>query len=164
MLQALPTPITYQGLKVLISGSGNVAQYAALKVLELGGTVLTLSDSKGAIVAKDGKGFTGEDIATIANLKLAHGSLTDFVQSGNVAERFEYHDGKRPWTLVAQADIALPSATQNEVSEEEAKALVKAGVKIVAEGSNMVCQVCTYTSINSLILYLGLNSRGYRCL
>jgi hypothetical protein len=138
MLQALPSPLTYQGLKVLISGSGNVAQYAALKVLELGGSVLTLSDSRGALVATDGKGFTVDDIATIANIKLSRGYLTDFVGTPGVAERFQYHEGQRPWTLVDRADIALPSATQNEVSGDEAKALIAAGVRIVAEGSNMV--------------------------
>jgi len=137
MLDQLHVPTTYAGKKVLISGSGNVAQYAALKVIELGGSVMSLSDSKGALIAKDAKGFSVEDISQIANIKLARKYLTDFVQSENVTERFEYHEGKRPWTLLHKADIALPSATQNEVSKEEAEALVVAGVKIVAEGSNM---------------------------
>ena len=137
MLAALPTATDYTSKKVLISGSGNVAQYAALKVIELGGNVLSLSDSKGALIAKDAKGFTVEDISSIANIKLSRGYLTDFVQS-EAGARFEYHEGKRPWALVDGIDIALPSATQNEVSGEEAEALVKAGVKVVAEGSNMV--------------------------
>ncbi|KAG9044700.1 hypothetical protein FS837_007676, partial [Tulasnella sp. UAMH 9824] len=137
MLAQLPTPPDYNGKRVLISGSGNVAQYAALKVIELGGTVLSLSDSKGALIAKDAKGFTVDDISNIANIKLERKYLVDYVQSGNVAERFEYHEGRRPWTLVDKVDIALPSATQNEVSKEEAEALVNAGCKIVAEGSNM---------------------------
>ncbi|CCA72126.1 probable NADP-specific glutamate dehydrogenase [Serendipita indica DSM 11827] len=120
--------------KVLISGSGNVAQYAALKVLELGAKVMSLSDSKGALIACDDKGFTKEDIEKIAALKLKQGVLDAVVRDG-----LEWHAGKRPWTLVAQADIALPCATQNEVSEEEAHALLKAGVRLVAEGSNMGC-------------------------
>ncbi|KAG8966850.1 hypothetical protein FRC03_011264 [Tulasnella sp. 419] len=139
MLQNLATPSNFNGLRVLISGSGNVAQYAALKVIELGGNVLSLSDSRGALIARDTKGFTVDDISAIANIKLARGYLTDFVQTGDANNRFEYHEGKRPWTLVDRADIALPSATQNEVSEDEARALINAGVRIVAEGSNMGC-------------------------
>jgi len=138
MLKQLATPTDWVGKTVLISGAGNVAQYAGLKVIELGGHVMSLSDSKGALTAKaDTKGFTIDDIATIANLKLKHHYLHDFVQHGDVAARFEYHEGKRPWTLFDKVDVALPSATQNEVSREEAHALVKAGCKIVAEGSNM---------------------------
>lgn len=125
----------WKGKKVLLSGSGNVAQYAALKVLELGGQVLTLSDSTGSLVATDAEGFTAEDISTIADIKLARKSLTAFDHKG----RFTYHEGKRPWALVEKADVALPSATQNEVNGEEAKALIKAGVRYVAEGSNMGC-------------------------
>ncbi|CAE6501280.1 unnamed protein product [Rhizoctonia solani] len=138
MLAKAPTPSSFKDAKVLISGSGNVAQYAALKVLELGGNVLSLSDSKGALVAVDGKGFTAKDIEAIAQIKLNRAYLTDFVATAENG-RFEYHEGKRPWTLVESADIALPSATQNEVSGEEAKALVASGVKFVAEGSNMGC-------------------------
>ncbi|KAJ1301106.1 hypothetical protein OPQ81_003522 [Rhizoctonia solani] len=138
MLAKAPTPSSFKDAKVLISGSGNVAQYAALKVLELGGKVLTLSDSKGALVAVDGKGFTPEDIEAIAQIKLNRAYLTDFFSTTEKG-RFEYHEGKRPWALVQSADIALPSATQNEVSGEEAKALVASGVKFVAEGSNMGC-------------------------
>ena len=122
--------------RVLISGSGNVAQYAALKVIELGAKVLSLSDSKGAILPTSESGFTAADIAKIAELKLRGGALEELVQAE--PSLYTYHAGKRPWTLVEQCDIALPCATQNEVSGEEAEALVKAGVKIVAEGSNMV--------------------------
>ncbi|KAG8799269.1 hypothetical protein FRC17_007177, partial [Serendipita sp. 399] len=89
--------------KVLISGSGNVAQFAALKVIELGARVMSLSDSKGALIACDEKGFTKEDIEKIAALKLKQGVLDQVVRDG-----LEWHAGKRPWTLVAQADIALP--------------------------------------------------------
>ncbi|KAG8879195.1 hypothetical protein FRB98_005799, partial [Tulasnella sp. 332] len=83
-------------------------------------------------------GFSVEDIAAIANLKLSHGYLHDFVKHNHdIAERFEYHEGKRPWTLIHKVHIALPCATQNEVSEEEAHHLNHAGCHIVAEGSNM---------------------------
>ncbi|KAL1406381.1 NADP-dependent glutamate dehydrogenase [Vanrija albida] len=123
------------GKRVLISGSGNVAQYAALKVIELGGKVLTFSDSTGSLVATDGEGFTPADIAAIADIKLRRQPLTAFQHGG----QFEWHEGKRPWALVPEADVALPSATQNEVNAEEAKALIAAGVRYVAEGSNMGC-------------------------
>jgi glutamate dehydrogenase (NADP+) len=123
----------WKGKRVLISGAGNVAQYAALKVIELGGVVLSLSDSTGALTAKGEEGFTPADIAAIADVKLARKSLTAF----NAESRFEWHEGKRPWTLFDKADVALPSASQNELNGEEAKALINAGVRYVAEGSNM---------------------------
>jgi glutamate dehydrogenase (NADP+) len=102
----------WKGKRVLLSGSGNVAQYAAQKVMELGGTVLTLSDSKGTLVCEEG--FTNEDIDAIGPLKVAHGTLSDYYKKNE--SRFKYHDGKRPWTLFENADVALPSATQNEIS------------------------------------------------
>ncbi|KAH7152373.1 Glutamate/Leucine/Phenylalanine/Valine dehydrogenase-domain-containing protein [Dactylonectria estremocensis] len=126
---------TFEGKRVAISGSGNVAQYAALKVIELGGTVVSLSDSKGALVAGDSASFTPEHIATIADIKINRKALTDFKHDG----QFTYLEGARPWIHVGKVDIALPSATQNEVSKEEAEALVAAGAFIVAEGSNMGC-------------------------
>jgi glutamate dehydrogenase (NADP+) len=125
---------------VAISGSGNVAQYTALKVLELGATPLSLSDSKGTLIAKStvrGGGFTKEHVEKVAELKLKGGSLESI--ASEFGSGFEYHAGKRPWTLLPKIHIALPSATQNEVSGEEAEALIKAGVRIVAEGSNMGC-------------------------
>jgi glutamate dehydrogenase (NADP+) len=120
---------------VAISGSGNVAQYTALKVIELGATVLSLSDSKGSLIAPEG-GFTKDLVLKIGELKLKGGSLESLSEEG-----YTYHAGKRPWTLLPEVHIALPGATQNEVSGEEAEALIKAGVKIVAEGSNMGCTV-----------------------
>ncbi|SCV68336.1 BQ2448_457 [Microbotryum intermedium] len=125
----------YNGKKVAISGAGNVAQFAALKVIELGGTVLSLSDSKGALVATGSTGFTPEQIHKIGELKLKGKYLTDL---GEV-EGFKWVAGDRPWTHFKSIDIALPCATQNEVSGDEAKALVAAGCKYVAEGSNMGC-------------------------
>jgi len=119
---------------VAISGSGNVAQYTALKVIELGGTVISLSDSKGSLLSGPNAGFSKELVQKIGALKLKGGSLEELEEEG-----FTYHAGVRPWTLVPKVHIALPSATQNEVSGEEAEALLAAGVKIVAEGSNMGC-------------------------
>ncbi|KAK7735616.1 NADP-dependent glutamate dehydrogenase [Cytospora paraplurivora] len=127
----------WAGKRVAVSGSGNVAQYAALKVIELGGTVVSLSDSKGALIADSG--FTPAEIDAIAGLKLKHKSLTDFVAAASDAKKFKYIEGARPWVHVGHVDVALPSATQNEVSKEEAEALVAAGCKFIAEGSNMGC-------------------------
>lgn len=120
---------TLVGKTVLVSGAGNVAQYAAEKALHLGGKVITFSDSKGTLVDKDG--FTQEKINWIKNHKANNQSLADYVaQFGG-----EWLAGEKPWQF--DADVALPCATQNEVSEEDAKALVKHGVKYVAEGANM---------------------------
>ena len=132
---------SFKGKTVAISGSGNVAQFAALKVIELGGKVVSLSDSKGCLIAKDPeKGVTKELISQIADLKLKRMALTDLkTAEGNLSEYFDYHADARPWTHFSKVDVALPCATQNEVSGEEAEALVKAGVKYVAEGSNMGC-------------------------
>ncbi|KAF2745718.1 Glutamate/phenylalanine/leucine/valine dehydrogenase [Sporormia fimetaria CBS 119925] len=125
---------SFAGKRVAISGSGNVAQYAALKCLELGATVVSLSDSKGALIADDDKGFQAEDIEAIAALKVQRKALTEFENHS-----FRYIEGARPWKEVGKVDVALPSATQNEVSGDEAQALVDAGCKFIAEGSNMGC-------------------------
>ncbi|KAG9255345.1 glutamate/Leucine/Phenylalanine/Valine dehydrogenase [Emericellopsis atlantica] len=126
---------TFAGKRVALSGSGNVAQYAALKCIELGATVVSLSDSQGALIATTDAGFSARQIETIAQLKVERKALTAFDQNGS----FKYVAGARPWTHVGKVDIALPSATQNEVSGDEAKALVEAGCFAVAEGSNMGC-------------------------
>ncbi|KAJ2904842.1 NADP-specific glutamate dehydrogenase [Zalerion maritima] len=125
----------YSGKTVAISGSGNVAQYAALKCLELGAKVVSLSDSKGAMIATSDAGFAAEDIEKIAAMKLKHQSLSSY----DCADKFKYVEGSRPWTICGKVDIALPCATQNEVSGEEATALKEAGCYLVAEGSNMGC-------------------------
>ncbi|KAI0533449.1 glutamate/Leucine/Phenylalanine/Valine dehydrogenase [Xylaria digitata] len=126
---------TFAGKRVAISGSGNVAQYAALKCIELGATVVSLSDSKGCLVAEGKARFTPEQIEEIAAVKLARKPLTAFSGKDN----FKYIEGARPWVHVGHVDVALPSATQNEVSEEEAKTLVENGALFIAEGSNMGC-------------------------
>lgn len=116
--------------KVLISGSGNVAQYTAQKVIELGGKVLTMSDSSGVIIDKDG--INAEKLAWIMELKNEkRGRISEY------AEEFgcEYRKASKPW--IVAADIALPCATQNEITLEDARQLVKNSVQLVAEGANM---------------------------
>ncbi len=123
---------SFAGKKVLISGSGNVAQYAAEKATQLGGKVLTLSDSNGTILDKDG--IDAEKLAFIMNLKnVKRGRIREYTEKYTSAQ---YFDGARPWE-VAACDIALPCATQNEISASEATALVKNGCKCVSEGANM---------------------------
>lgn len=128
---------SFSGKRVAISGSGNVAQYAALKVIELGGTVLSLSDSKGAIIATTEAGIDAELIGLIAKLKLERKQLAEVAGTTEFSSKVKYVGGARPWLEVGAVDVALPSATQNEVSKEEAEGLIKAGAKFVAEGSNM---------------------------
>lgn len=122
---------SFKGKKVAISGSGNVAQYAALKAIELGATVVSLSDSQGAIIAE--KGIDADLINEIADLKINRKQLSVLGEKSGI----KYIAGARPWTNVGSVDIALPCATQNEVSGDEAKALIDAGCKFIAEGSNM---------------------------
>ncbi len=120
-----------KGKKVLISGAGNVAQYTAEKVLQLGGTVLTMSDSDGYIYDPDG--INREKLDYIMELKnIYRGRIKEYVDKYPTAK---YVAGEKPWN--EKADIALPSATQNEISEEAAKALVANGVIAVSEGANM---------------------------
>ncbi|KAI9755757.1 MAG: hypothetical protein M1815_004652 [Lichina confinis] len=126
---------SFKGKRVIISGSGNVAQYAALKAHELGATIVSLSDSRGSIVATGDDGITPEHVELVQKLKERRKPLSDLAES----DAFKYIEGVRPWTHVGRADVALPSATQNEVSGDEAKALIEAGVKFIAEGSNIGC-------------------------
>jgi len=130
---------SFSGKRVAISGSGNVAQYAALKAIELGATVVSLSDSKGAIIASTDKGIDPDMVNKIADLKVKRKALADIASSSDFSDKVKYIDGARPWLHCGNVDIALPSATQNEVSKEEAEGLVKAGCKFIAEGSNMGC-------------------------
>jgi glutamate dehydrogenase (NADP+) len=128
---------SFKGKKVVISGSGNVAQYAALKCIELGATVVSLSDSKGSIVATEEKGVTPAEIGTIAQLKVERKQLSEIADK---LTGFNYiGGGARPWLHAGDVDVALPCATQNEVSGEEAEGLIKAKAKFIAEGSNMGC-------------------------
>jgi glutamate dehydrogenase (NADP+) len=118
------------GAKVLISGAGNVAQHAAIKAIELGAKVLTLSDSGGTLYARDG--FDEAALQEVVELRNERrGCLSELADD----TRFEYLDGKRPWHI--PAEIALPCATQNELDEDDARALIDNGVLCVAEGANM---------------------------
>ena len=120
-----------EGKNVLISGAGNVAQYTAEKVIQLGGKVLTMSDSDGYIY--DPEGIDREKLDYIMELKNVYrGRIKEYIDRYPGAK---YVAGARPWG--EKADIALPSATQNEINEEEAKTLVQNGVMAVSEGANM---------------------------
>ena len=120
-----------KGKNVVISGSGNVAQYAAEKVLQMGGKVLTLSDSGGYIY--DADGIDEDKLAYVMDLKNnKRGRISEYVKKYPNAT---FHKGERPWGV--KCDIALPSATQNELNGEEAKTLIKNGCICVAEGANM---------------------------
>jgi len=120
-----------KGKKVVISGSGNVAQYAAEKILHFGGKVLTMSDSSGYIY--DSSGISDEKLKFIMYLKnIQRGRISEYVKKYPKAV---FKKGKTPWTV--PCDMALPCATQNELSEVDAKKLVANGCKCVSEGANM---------------------------
>ncbi len=122
---------SFEGKTVVISGSGNVAQYAAEKSLELGAKVVTLSDSAGYIYDKDG--IDKEKLKFVMDLKNnRRGRIKEYLDTYPNAEYFE---GERPWSV--KCDIALPCATQNELDGDEAKQLIKNGCMCVAEGANM---------------------------
>lgn len=121
---------SFKGKKVAISGSGNVAQYATQKVIELGGTVVTLSDSSGTIY--DPNGIDKDKLEYVLELKnVKRGRIKEYADKYGV----EYWANERPWK--AKVDVALPCATQNEINGEEAKTLVKNGCICVSEGANM---------------------------
>jgi len=120
----------FQGKVVAISGSGNVAQYAADKAMFLGAKVVSLSDSNGTVYVKDG--FTDELLAEVMELKnVKRGRMSEFASKHG----FEYLEGKRPWGI--KCDIALPCATQKELDGDDARQLLANGVMCVAEGANM---------------------------
>lgn len=122
---------TFKDKTVVISGSGNVAQYACEKATQLGGKVVTLSDSSGYIYDKEG--IDANKLAFVLNLKnVKRGRIKEYVKKYPNAKYFE---GEKPWSV--KCDIALPCATQNELDESAAKKLVANGVICVAEGANM---------------------------
>ncbi|APU67993.1 NADP-specific glutamate dehydrogenase [Christiangramia flava] len=122
-----------EGKTVVISGSGNVAQFAAEKAIQLGAKVVTMSDSGGYIY--DADGITEEKLQFIMELKNEkRGRIKEYLEEYSSAK---YHEGKTPWA--EKCDIALPCATQNELQEEDAKTLVKNGCMCVGEGANMPC-------------------------
>jgi len=121
---------TLQGLRVSVSGSGNVAQYAVEKAMGLGARVITVSDSGGTVL--DESGFTPEKLAELMDVKNHHyGRVSDYAR--RVGARFL--PGARPWAI--PVDVAMPCATQNELDEDDARALVGNGVACVVEGANM---------------------------
>lgn len=129
MLQTLNEDI--KGKTVVLSGSGNVAQYAAEKIIQLGGKVVTLSDSSGYIY--DNEGIDTEKLAFVMDLKNnKRGRISEYVNKYDTAE---FHKGEKPWGI--SCDIALPCATQNELDGKHAQDLIKNGCKCVAEGANM---------------------------
>jgi glutamate dehydrogenase (NADP+) len=120
----------FKGKVVTVSGSGNVAQYTTEKVNQLGGKVVTLSDSKGYIYDPDG--VSGEKFDYFLELKqVRRGRIKEYAEKYNV----DYFPGKRPWEV--KCDLAFPSATQNEIDKTDAQKLVDNGVMAISEGANM---------------------------
>ena len=123
-----------EGLRVSVSGSGNVAQYAIEKALHLGAHVLTASDSGGTVVDEDG--FTYDKLAVLMDIKNERrGRVEDYAREVGA----EFRPGVRPWDV--PVDVALPCATQNELGAEDARTLIAGGVRVVAEGANMPCDL-----------------------
>ena len=122
----------FAGKTVLVSGSGNVAQFAVKKATELGAKVISMSDSSGTVIDKDG--INAEKLAWIQELKnVRRGRIREYAEA---FKGVEYFEGARPWQLAA-CDVALPCATQNELNADDANALVKNGCVCVSEGANM---------------------------
>ncbi|MEI9599565.1 NADP-specific glutamate dehydrogenase [Moellerella wisconsensis] len=119
----------FDGMRVAVSGSGNVAQYAIEKSMALGAKVVTASDSNGTVV--DDEGFTAEKLARLEEIKNNYGRIADYAKEFGL----KYLEGQQPWCV--PVDIALPCATQNELDLDAAELLIKNGVKAVAEGANM---------------------------
>jgi glutamate dehydrogenase/leucine dehydrogenase len=119
-----------KGKTVTVSGSGNVAQYTVEKVNQLGGKVVTLSDSSGMIY--DPNGIDNKKLAWVMHLKnVKRGRIKEYAEEYNV----DYEEGARPWNI--KCDIAFPSATQNEINKNDAQNLIDNGCMCVSEGANM---------------------------
>ncbi|MBZ9629468.1 NADP-specific glutamate dehydrogenase [Salegentibacter sp. LM13S] len=124
---------SFEGKTVVVSGSGNVAQYAAEKALEFGAKILTMSDSGGYVY--DEAGIDSEKLQFIMDLKnVRRGRISEYVDQYPSAK---YYEGETPWGV--KCDVALPCATQNELEEADAKKLVENGCICVGEGANMPC-------------------------
>ncbi|MBC8045171.1 MAG: NADP-specific glutamate dehydrogenase [Fimbriimonadaceae bacterium] len=137
----------FKGKTVVVSGSGNVSQYAIEKCIDLGAKVVTASDSDGYIYDKDG--FTKEKLTFLLDLKnVRRGRIKEYADKYNC----DYVAGKKPWNV--KCDVALPCATQNELEKRDATILIKNGVKCVAEGANMPCTPHAVTAfIENKILF-----------
>lgn len=134
-----------EGQRVLISGSGNVALHAAEKCMEEGAKVITVSDSRGTRVFRNG--MTSKELEGIKHLKLEHHGSLEAAASGT------YHGGKVPWSA-AKGSIALPCATQNEVDEKAMKQLIDNGLVALCEGANMpLTQKAHVRLISANLLY-----------
>ena len=121
---------SFEGLRVSVSGSGNVAQYAVQKAMAMGAKVVTVSDSSGTVIDEDG--FTPEKLAELMEVKNhLYGRVSDFADR----TKANFKAGMKPWAV--PVDVALPCATQNELGADDAAMLVANGVKCVAEGANM---------------------------
>lgn len=121
-----------EGMRASVSGSGNVAQYAIEKALAMGAKVVTASDSSGTVV--DEKGFSPDKLALLKEIKnVRYGRISEYAKELDLP----FLEGQNPWQV--PTDVALPCATQNELHEADAKALIKNGVICVAEGANMPC-------------------------
>jgi glutamate dehydrogenase (NADP+) len=121
---------SFEGLRVSVSGSGNVAQYAVEKAMSLGAKVVTISDPSGTVV--DEEGFTAEKLSILKEVKNhLYGRVSDYAERTGT----EFLAGQRPWSV--KVDVALPCATQNELDGKDAETLIKNGVICVAEGANM---------------------------
>ncbi len=126
---------SFKDSRVLVSGAGNVAQYTIEKATQLGAKVISVSDSSGSVI--DENGIDAEKLAWIMELKnVRHGRIEEYVTQYPAAV---FYKGKTPWQLT-KAEIALPSATQNEISLEDAKVLVQNGCLCISEGANMPTQ------------------------
>ena len=138
---------SFKGKTVAISGSGNVAQFAAEKVIELGGKVITLSDSSGTIY--DADGINTEKLEYVKDLK---NNKRGRIQEYSKKFKAEYSEGSRPWKYAC--DVALPCATQNEINLEDAKTLIKNNCMCVTEGANMPTEAnAVHEFINNKILF-----------
>tara|TARA_B100002052_G_scaffold42362_1_gene34602 strand:- start:6320 stop:7654 length:1335 start_codon:yes stop_codon:yes gene_type:complete len=138
--------MNFSGKKVAISGSGNVAQYAAEKVIELGGKVISLSDSSGTIYDKNG--LDQEKLEWIMNLKnVKRGRIKEFADKYKV----DYLENQKPWGI--DCDIAIPCATQNEIDENDAETLIHNGCICVVEGANMPSEPNAADLFNEKILF-----------
>ena len=138
---------SFDGKVVAISGSGNVAQFAAEKVIELGGKVVTLSDSSGIIYDKNG--LNTEKLEFVKDLKNnKRGRISEYESNFEA----DYIEGERPWNI--KCDVALPCATQNEINLNDAKNLINNGCICVAEGANMPTETdAVHEFINNKVLF-----------
>jgi len=139
--------MSFEGMRVAVSGSGNVAQYAVQKAIQLGAKVVTVSDSSGTVVDEDG--ISIDKLGVLMRIKNEqYGRVDEYAKQTGA----KFEAGKRPWHV--PVDIALPCATQNELDEHDAQTLIANGVKCVAEGANMPSTIAAATQFEAAgVLY-----------